>query len=128
MNGRKIVTFSAWNDGGYIGLAQILMQLGDLGSNLLWFCDIEELAPEPHDPGLDDITPGDGISTLELLRLVAPDKQVIDGRFTGFPPGEAEAALVITAVDSSEWEIETGSLILIQRWTAAYPDVTVSCG
>ncbi|WP_406287607.1 hypothetical protein [Embleya sp. NBC_00896] len=120
-----VITFSAWRDStydGYIGLAEILGHLGTHGVDLEWSCEIDELAPEPHDPALESLTHRDRISTTELLRLVTPNKQIIDGRFDGMPPETRDPTVSILAIDSSEWEIESADPDLVHRLLSAYPD------
>ena len=50
---------------------------------------------------------GESVSGERLIRLAADVGQIIDGEFVGCLPGESVAWIVIRAVDSSAFDVET---------------------
>lgn len=115
-----MITFPAWQGKRYIGLAEILVRFGNLALELEWSCTIDETAPEPRGPELESLTPDIRLPTLDLLALVAPDVQVIDGQFNGYRYGTNDPTVRIRAVDSTAWDIETRNLDVLQQLVAAY--------
>jgi hypothetical protein len=117
----RVVTFRAWQGQRYIGLAEILVQFGGFGLEIEWSCFVEEAAPEPSGTQLEDLDPGTRLDTLTLLALVAPNVQVIDGRFDGYRRGTTEMVARIRAVDSTDWDIEAMETNVLHQLAAYYP-------
>jgi hypothetical protein len=129
MSNWTFITFDAWRDErSYIGLAELLVRLGGFGLDLEWTGAEIEPAPEPGAEALEALEDGPRLSTLELLALVAPNKQVIDGVFEAYRPGTEDKVLRIRAVDSSNWDVETGDPGLATMFQVTYDgkDVTQS--
>lgn len=101
------VEFPAWRDGDYVGLAEILVCLGRAALDLEWACQVDEAAPEPGNDELEKLSPEVRVPTLNLLSLVAPDHQVIDGRFDGYSRASGEMVVSILAIDSTFWVLES---------------------
>src|SRR2546425_881570 len=116
------VSFAAWQNGRYVGLAEILLVLGRAVIGLIWRLQIAEVAPEPGSAGLNQATDAEGLSTLDVLHLVAPDVQIIDGEVQGFRGDDSSPVLVIRAVDSTSWDVVAADTEILAVIRAAYPD------
>lgn len=121
------LTLRAWQDGRYIALAELLDLIGPFYPGRQWHMRIEECAPQPGSEILEAWSAETPVSLEELLGLVAPDIQVIDGVILA--TGSAgETALRLIAVDGSDWDIESDCAAAIAAVRNRFPDVRdVSC-
>ena len=120
MNG---VSMKAWRDQHYVNLDELLRVLEQFIVGFTWKSRIDEAAPGPAQQRIEQLDPEQRLSTAELLRLITPDAQVIDGKFLGYATLEQQSpTLVLRAVGSTWWDVESddeGVLALIQT---TYPD------
>jgi hypothetical protein len=110
------VSFHAWRGDRYIDAASVLDALGPPAHGLVWRVAVDEMAP--GDERLLAASPP--LPTAALRALVGPEVQIIDGALVGFD-GDAQRVLV-RAVDSSWWDVESEDEELIARIRAAFPD------
>jgi hypothetical protein len=115
----QVVSFPAWQGQRYVGLAEILVRLDGFGLEIEWRCFVDEMAPEPGGKRLADLEPGTRLETLALLALVAPDQQVIDGRFEGYRHDGVLAAR-IRAVGGADWDVEAAEIEVLQQLASCY--------
>ena len=119
----KGVTFDAWREHHYVGLAEILRVLGRDGQGLVWRLKLDEVAPDPTSYALEEILPTQVIDTRSLLALVDRNTQIVDGVMTGFDASnESSPIVIIRAVDSTSWDVESNDEELIARIRRAFPD------
>ena len=119
------LSMPAWKDDRYISLAEILLNIGKSLINMQWYAHIDEVAPEPGADKLEALSPMTPINIFELLHLVTPNIQIIDGEIiakdetkTGNP------YLLLRAVDSTSWDIETNLDHIALELKALYPELT----
>ncbi len=112
--------FPAWQSGRYIGLAELLIRLGGLALDLEWACNVEEAAPEPGNEKIEELRPDAPVTTLNLLSLVSPDRQIIDGRFEGYSHKSGEMIISIQAVDSTSWVVESKESSIVTLFSEIY--------
>lgn len=115
------ITFRAWNDGRYIPLGEILLVLGSRILRFMWTLRLIEIAPHPRSHALEAVRPESSIGTLELIHLVTPDVQIIEGEVFGSVDG-LSPRVVIRAVDSTSWDIETDDEEILSEMRRAYSD------
>ncbi|MET9382413.1 hypothetical protein ABZY09_15360 [Streptomyces sp. NPDC002928] len=127
------VTFAAWRDrppGGqerssrqhYVTLAELLVRLGSFGLGLTWKVQIYDAQLHGRFAELEDASAGSGIGTLELLAVVAPDQQFIDGDFAGYAGDQL--VVVLREFDSTSWDFCTADASVIREIRRHYPDAT----
>ncbi|MEJ2415814.1 MAG: hypothetical protein P8Y45_02545 [Exilibacterium sp.] len=101
------LTIPAWKNNHYISLAELLLLIGRFFVNLKWFVRIAEVAPEPGSELIEAIDPMKPIDIFTLLHLVTPNIQIIDGTIVATESEAATPILILRAVDSTSWDIET---------------------
>jgi len=116
------LTFPAWKDGHYICLTELLLLLGRVCINWNWYIRIEEVAPEPGAERLETTDPMTPIDIFTLLHLVTPRIQVIDGEITAMDSETSEPLLILRAVDSTSWDIETNNKEILAVVKMVYPE------
>jgi hypothetical protein len=99
--GMQGITFPAWQGSRYVTLAELLVRLGRFGLGLRWRVECDEKWDLPVE--LERLSAGDGMDTLTLLSLTAPDAQLIDAEARGF--AEDVLVVVLAEVDSSLWDV-----------------------
>lgn len=99
------ITFGAWRGRHYIGLSEIVAALGSIVADLQWDLRFDEVAPGPEGEALEGLVTGRRVTTLQLLEAAFPNGQVIDGELRGHLPDQQGPALIIRAIDSTEWDI-----------------------
>jgi hypothetical protein len=117
------LSFRAWRDGRYVALAEILVLLRPRVLNFSWALRLVEVAPHPMARALESVSPETSLGTLELIHLVSPDVQVIDGEVVGSVDG-ASPRIVVRAVDSTSWDIESDDEEIVSEARRAHPDAT----
>jgi len=85
---------------------------------------IWEVAPGPGVEALEALDPSVSLDTLELLHLITPRVQIIDGVIESYDEKEG-LILLIRAVDSTSWDIETEDIELLEALQRVYPDGSV---
>lgn len=79
----------------------------------------EAAAGELHELSNENaIVPGS-----RLMRLASEINQIIDGKFSGYRPGESEPWIVISAVDSSFFEVFTDVVSVLNQIRERFNDV-----
>ena len=120
------LSIPAWRNSHYISLAEILLNIGKSLINMQWFVRIDEAAPEPGAEQLEALLPTTPLSIFELLHLVTPSIQIIDGEITAKDETKTENPyLVIRAVDSTSWDIETNLDHIAHELKQPYPELTI---
>lgn len=115
------LTIRAWRQGHYVGLAELLLVLGRFVYDQSWTMRVVEVAPGPGESFFDAWDPATVVSTYELLHLVTPAVQLIDGSVSSVScDSEGEPWLTLRAVDSTTWDIETRDLGVIRAATSHY--------
>jgi hypothetical protein len=102
-----MLTFRAWQEQHYISAAELLLTIGRPLCNLRWRVRIEEVAPAPGAVELEDVGPNKELTTFELLHLVTPDIQIIDGELEGRDQNSDSVVVCLRAVDSTSWDVES---------------------
>ena len=106
-------------------LIDLLEILGDSVVASSWRCSVEEcISADNARPNLEDAyNAGERLAGMELLALARETRQVIDGTFEAFHPGEDAAWITLSAVDSSYWEVFTADWFQLSRFEAHFRDV-----
>jgi hypothetical protein len=102
----ETLELAAWRGKHYLSLADILSAIGRPVWNLKWSLELQEVAPMPGAQALEAIDKTKQLSTPELLHLVTPAIQIIDGKIFGYDELNKKR-IIIGAIDSTSWEIET---------------------
>lgn len=115
-------TFSAWRGEGHVSILEVLLALGPGVLGLAWTVDAE-FAPLRGESsrlaGLSDS--GEAIGSVELLRLVADDVQVIDGSFIG-RSSEAGEELEVRSICGDAWDVVAIDRTVLDRVAAWFVD------
>ncbi|WP_139220758.1 hypothetical protein [Ectopseudomonas composti] len=114
---------SAWRDDHYISLSEILLCIGKSLTDLQWYVKITEVAPEPGAEQLEALSPAAPLSIFQLLHLVTPGIQIIDGEITA-KDESGKQRLLLRAVDSSSWDVETDLEHIVRALEDSYPELT----
>jgi len=119
----KGLTFKAWREDHYVSLSELLLVLGRDILEFNWRLQLDELAPHPMAKVLEEVAPEKLFETLDLLRLVTPDVQIVDGAVRGYiGASDPSPVVVIRAVDSTSWDVESENSEIIAAIKRAYPD------
>jgi hypothetical protein len=116
-----VLTIPAWRSDRYRTLAELLLVLGTFVRQTTWTLSVEEAAPDDAGRYLENWDPAHKVSTFELLHLVTPEVQVIDGFFRGTGPSN----ITIRAVDSTSWDIDTSDAELLDLLLETYDDAFI---
>lgn len=85
-----------------MGLAEVLVALGEPVLNLVWRVDVHDVAPEPGAEELRGLEAAGKVHVLVLLRHSTPDIQILDGSVTGYAREHpVQPVIRISAVDST---------------------------
>ncbi|MEU6236793.1 hypothetical protein [Kitasatospora sp. NPDC047058] len=124
------ITFAAWHDRPpgqdrastrhYVTLAELLVRLGSSGLGLTWKVRIDGAHLVTRFAEIEKASSGAGIGTLELLALVAPDLQFVDGDFAGYVDDELK--VVLREFDSTSWDLCTADTSVLREFRRHYPD------
>ncbi|MFG2842901.1 hypothetical protein ACGF12_06945 [Kitasatospora sp. NPDC048296] len=118
------VTFAAWREDGagrrYVTLAELLVRLGSFGLDLQWRARIYEAPSCAKFARIEEACVDAPIGTLDLLAMVAPDLQTVDGDFAGYADGEL--AVVLREFDSTSWDFWTADAGAMREILRHYPD------
>ncbi|WP_199551876.1 hypothetical protein [Streptomyces sp. N35] len=125
------VTFAAWRDRPpgdqegesrryYVTLAELLVRLGSFGLDLTWKVQIYDDQLHSRFAEAQEAAAGAGIGTLELLAMVAPGQQFIDGDFAGYAGDQL--MVVLREFDSTNWDLCTADASVLREIRRHYPD------
>lgn len=117
------LSIPAWEEDRYLSLTELLILFGRYFIKLKWYVRVEEAAPEPGAEKLESLDPLAPIDIFELLHLVSPTIQIIDGTITAKETEDAEPKLVLRAVDSSSWDIETNNIEVLSLARSRFPEL-----
>jgi len=101
-----ILSIPAWENASYLSLEDILLAIENRCQNFIWRLHVVEAAPEPGAKMLEGIDPKASMNYFDLLDLVTPGLQIIDGEAIA-EDVDSDAYVLIRAVDSTSWDIET---------------------
>jgi hypothetical protein len=118
MNG---ISLKAWHNATYVSLAELLIVIGRFVLRLRWKLHLQEVSPGPGSVVLESLWPNRELDTFELLHVVTPSVQIIDGEILGYD-SQGKLALTLRAVDSSSWDIETDNQQILRLILEMYPD------
>lgn len=116
------LSIPAWRDEHYICLAELLLILGKFITNMQWQIKFDEVAPCEKADKLERFDSNARISTYELLHMVTPAIQVVEGEVAAVDQLGAGICLLIRAVDSTSWDIETNLVDVIKEIKNSFPD------
>jgi hypothetical protein len=105
-------------------LRDVLGAIGDKGNDSVWrVSDVEASGGESALALESAADSGRNLTWTELRDLARGVVQVIDGVFIGRLPGKVEPWLIIRAVDSSAYDIESNDEDVLRRVRSAFKDV-----
>ncbi len=116
------LSIPAWRDEHYVCLAEILLIVGRFITNMQWQIKFDEVAPCEKADELERFDSNARISTYELLHMVTPTIQIVDGEAVATDQFGVEACLLIRAVDSTSWDIETNLVDVLKVIKGAFPE------
>jgi hypothetical protein len=118
------LTFRAWQHGRrYVGLNEIVQNLGALSSDLLWRLRIVDAGLSPASDQLEAIPWSRLFTSQELKELFSSHAQVVDGEVQGFQTrADVRPRIVIRAADSTWWDVESPEKDVLDTIQAHYPD------
>jgi hypothetical protein len=117
------LSISAWNNDKYISLEEILRAMEHLVVGFTWWLRVLETAPEPGSEVLNDVNPELPMSYADLLTLVTPNLQIIDGEAIARDEiHNSNKYVIIRAIDSTSWDVETEMNGIVSAILHAYPD------
>jgi predicted secreted protein len=119
----KKLSIPAWRGEHYVSLGELLQLLREVVSEYSWHLNVDEASPGPRQIDLHALRADTWLKTTDLLNLVSPDAQIIDGEAVGFSqPTDTVPTIVLRAVDSTSWDLESDDPSVIARVSAAFPD------
>lgn len=117
-----MIEISAWRGKHYIGIAELLLVLGRYIKDLRWRLRVVEAGLGPQEDLLEAWDPAVDMSTYDLLHLVTPRAQLIDGEVEGFMPDESRyPVLILRAVDSTSWDVQSSIQEVLEVIKTEYP-------
>ncbi|MFC5472434.1 hypothetical protein [Paraherbaspirillum soli] len=117
------LSIPAWKANKYLSLEEILLAIGDSCKHLYWCLRVFEASTEPGTDALNEVNPEKAMSYSNLLNLVTPKLQIIDGEATaGDGNVSSERRVLIRAVDSTSWDIETNIPDVITKIRQSFPE------
>lgn len=106
-----------------VDLIDILKVLGEEAEGSEWrLSRVEAVGPVANE--LQALS-GEGgrLSGSKLVQLAGQVKQIVNGEFEGYRPGEPERWIIIKAEDSFAYTVETGQDDVFTRLKARFNDV-----
>ena len=97
-----------------VSLSDLLMVLQPVINDSLWTCDDVESTGEGSADLHRVCDSKSKIDSQTLSTLASGLDQVIDGTFSAFRPNQSQPWLIVRAVDSSAFDVETDELRLLQ--------------
>jgi hypothetical protein len=119
------ITFFVWRGSSGVSLLQLLELVGSarvLESQ--WRLRYGDSAGEPQAAqALNDLSDsGVRFPGSTLHRLAAQGVQLIDGELSAYEDDQGDAWLILRAVDSTHWDVESQDVGLLARLKAAIPE------
>ncbi|OUC97624.1 hypothetical protein [Streptosporangium minutum] len=121
MTGTRILTFKAWREKRYVGLAEVLTSLGPVLEGYRWELVIDWLV-SPQAEAITGATAGSLVTAGRLIELFSVECQLIDGELVGHGDSPSAPEVKIRAFDSGHWDVQTGSPELLEKIVTLYPD------
>lgn len=118
--------------GIFLTLPEILAVLPPRVAKTNWsfgaFVDVDgweylEVVVEGHDRLDDGLEPMERVPHSRLLEVIKPVRQVIWGVFTGYEGASDTSWIVLNAIDSSFWRVETDDLETRRLLRMTFSDV-----
>ena len=107
-----------------VTLEDILRLLGRRAEESVWtISDLETLENAGGDILQKVSDRGTPVHGTELLQLAAARPEIIDGTFKGYEDGEDKPWIVIHAVDSSAYDVETNDERLVDQLRKRFKNV-----
>ncbi|MEU7988290.1 hypothetical protein AB0B56_25805 [Streptosporangium canum] len=117
----RILTFKAWREKRYVGLAEVLASLGPMLEGYRWQLIIDWLL-SPQAEAITEATADSLVTTGRLIELFSVECQLIDGELVGYGDSPSVPEVRIRAFDSGYWDVQTDSLELVEKIVMLYPD------
>ncbi|WP_436758291.1 hypothetical protein [Streptosporangium sp. V21-05] len=121
MTGIRVLSFTAWREGRYVGLAEVLTSLGTLIEDYRWRLIIDRLVSAELE-SITEATANSLVTTSRLIDLFSGEGQLIDGELVGYGDSPSVPEVRIRAFDSGHWDVQTGSPELLEKIIMLYPD------
>ncbi|EPX56033.1 hypothetical protein D187_007375 [Cystobacter fuscus DSM 2262] len=119
------VTLKAWRAEHYVGLAELLRLLEPRVADFTWEPRLGEVAPGPGAERLEALGPEQRLTTFEARHLLTLDMQLIDGVLLGYAHSDQTSpTVVLRAVDSTSWDIESDDEEILALVRRAWPDAS----
>lgn len=117
------ITISDYDDQGVlaIDLRHILTAIGEQATECRWLVDgVEAFGPDAE--RLHKISGNQtALTGEELIGIANEVDQIIDGKFTAFQAGSNIPWLIVSAVDSSAYDITTNDLEPLRKLLNQFP-------
>src|SRR5262249_52043041 len=123
MRGVTITDRSAHNNLA-LDLIDILEILGPRAGNSVWLVEGVESSGHSSDDLHTLSNAGTRVSTARLREIASDLDQIIDRVFSGYGPQESEPWVIIRAVDSSAYDVETDDDDVLSHILAHFREVT----
>lgn len=120
----KYLSIPAWQQDSPVYLAELILALGSSARNLLWQLRSLDVAPNTGSNKLAEANQSNKmLTTLDLLHIITPDVQIIDGEIIGYQNIAAGSPhILFRAVDSTTWDIEITDGSDFHALSAAFPE------
>lgn len=115
------ITFSAWRDGTYIELTELIDLLRPVLPTLTWRLSIEEAISTSERAAAKFLVDDVEMTQAQLLDATT-EVQIIDGRVIGRDADSRADAIVIQAVDSTWWDVYASDTHVLRTLQAAFPN------
>ena len=116
------ISIPAWRNKHYISMEKLLLLIGHFYADAKWYVKFHEIAPTPKADALESIDPSQAMTLASLIHRVTPEVQVIDGEIKAIYDACPDRYLLLRAVDSTSWDIETDSSDVIKMVCSQFPD------
>lgn len=117
----RILSFAAWREKRYVGLAEVLVSLGPMLEGYRWQLIIDWLL-SPQAEAITEATADSPVTTGRLIELFSVECQLIDGELVGYADSPLAPEVKIRAFDSGYWDVQTDSPELVEKIIVLYPD------
>jgi hypothetical protein len=126
MQGVKIKDLTPTEHGGFLcfDLKDIFSAIGKAVISSSWRCHDVECVGENADRLYELSEKGKSVSGLELSEIVGGIFQTFDGRFEAFRDGQEEPWLVVSAVDSSWFEVCSLDASILEKIRSRFREVS----
>ena len=106
-------------------LLDLLELLGESARASRWKCSVDEcIATDDEGMNLEEAyNQPQWLAGSELFLLAGRTRQVIDGKFEAFHPGEERPWITLEAIDSSYWEVSAADVRQLSRFETRFREV-----